>query len=205
MNNRFIHRYLAATSAESRTLLLLHGTGGNENDLIPLGQAVLPGAAILSVRGRILENGMPRFFRRFQEGVFDLDNLREEAAALDQFLSTARSEYGIESSKLFAVGFSNGANMGHSLLSLHPESLAGGAFIRAMTTFPNNQLAGLEGKQVFLSSGRADSMVPVEDADYLAKQLQSGGATVEHYWTDAGHNLTRPEITAIAEWFASLA
>jgi predicted esterase len=200
MSLDFIHQFLPAESDEPRTLLMLHGTGGDEKDLIPLGQAILPGAAILSPRGRLLEHGMPRFFRRFQEGVFDLDSIREESAALAKFVSDASSQYGFDASKVIAAGFSNGANIAHSLLLLHPESVSMVIAIRSMTTFPDIEASGLEGKQLFISSGKADPIVPNADAEYLANQFRDGGAEVTHHWVEAGHNLTRGEIAAIAQW-----
>lgn len=198
--SEFVHKFVPATTDEKRTLLLLHGTGGDENDLIPLGQTLLPGAGILSVRGRISEGGMPRFFRRFAEGVFDLDNLREEASALSAFVEKAAQEHGADSAHIVGVGFSNGANMAHSLMGLYPGLLSGAVLIRAMTTMPEHVYAGLEGKRVFLSSGKSDPILPVSDAENLARQLREGGADVTHLWLDAGHNLTRQEIGEIAAW-----
>lgn len=200
MNQAFIHRFLPGTTEDGRALLLLHGTGGDENDLIPLGQTVMPGAAILSVRGRVLESGMPRFFRRFAEGLFDLDNLRAECSELATFLERASTEYGFDRSKLVALGFSNGANMAHSLMMLHPEAVQDAVLIRAMTTMPDLVPSGLAGKKAFLSSGRTDSMMPVQDVDFLAAQLRSGGVEVTHHWVEAGHNLTRGEIEVIRDW-----
>jgi phospholipase/carboxylesterase len=202
MNESFVHRFIPQRSEDTRTLLMLHGTGGDENSLISLGEALLPGAAILSPRGRVLENGMSRFFRRFAEGVFDLDNLRSEAGALSSFVKESAEEHHFDPARVFAVGFSNGANMGHSLLSLHPESLAGGVFVRAMATFPGTIQSGLEGKQVFISSGKTDPMVPIEDVTALAAQLTAAGAAVTHNWVESGHDLTRGEIVAIQNWLA---
>ena len=201
--SEFIHAYIpAANPKETRTLLMLHGTGGNEQDLIPLGQTILPGAAILSPRGRISEGGMPRFFRRFGEGVFDLDNLRAEADALVEFLKESAERYGFDPAQVIAAGFSNGANMAHSLLLLHPEVLSQVVAIRAMTTFPDVKAQGLEGKRVFISSGQHDPIVPNEDVEQLASQLREGGADVTHHWVDTGHNLTRGEIEEITTWLS---
>ena len=200
MSMEFVHQFLPAGTDEARTLLLLHGTGGDENDLVPLGQTLLPEAAILSPRGRVLEGGMPRFFRRFQEGVFDLDSIREEADALARFLADAAVEYAFDPTQVVAVGFSNGANIAHSLLMLHPNVLSTVVAIRAMTTFPDFKPAGLAGKRVFISSGKTDPIVPNSDAEFLANQLLSGGADVTHFWVDAGHNLTRGEIASIRDW-----
>ncbi len=203
--SEFVHRFIPATGEEKRTLLLLHGTGGDENNLVPLGDAILPGAAILSPRGRISENGMPRFFRRFAEGVFDLDNLREETNALADFVAASAKEYGFDPGKVVAAGFSNGANIASTVMLLRPETLSEGVLIRAMVTLEDAQPTGLEGKRVFLASGRFDGMVPTENANQLADQLRSGGAEVTHYWAEAGHNLTREEIDAIRDWLRKAA
>jgi phospholipase/carboxylesterase len=202
VSESFVHRFEPGVEGETRTLLLLHGTGGDENDLIPLGQTVLPGAAILSPRGRVLEGDLPRFFRRFAEGVFDLENLYAEATALGEFVSQSATRYNFELEKVIALGFSNGANMAHSLMMLHPNVVQDSVLIRAMTTLPDFKPSGLEGKHVFLSSGRVDPMTPVDDAEFLANQLRSGGADVTHHWVDAGHNLTRAELGTIHDWLA---
>jgi predicted esterase len=200
MSLDFIHRFEPPTTSEDRTLLMLHGTGGDEHDLVPLGQSLLPGAAILSPRGRVSEEGMLRFFRRFEEGVFDLDSIRTEASALAEFISEASEMYQFDPAKVVAVGFSNGANIAHSLLSLHPQALSAVVAIRAMTTLPDFHPTGLDSKRVFISSGKSDPIVPIRDVESLARQLSAGGAQVTHHWVDAGHNLTRSEIVAIAEW-----
>ncbi|MCC7230850.1 MAG: alpha/beta hydrolase [Fimbriimonadaceae bacterium] len=199
----FVHRFVPATNPEEkRTLLLLHGTGGNENDLIPLGETVLPGAAILSPRGHIDEHGAFRFFRRFAEGVFDIQSIREEAAGLAGFIAASARKYGFDPSRVVTIGFSNGANIGHSLMCLHPDAVHDGVFIRAMVTLPDLQASGLAGKRAFLSTGKLDPIVPNENALQLEAQLTSGGAEVTHHWVDAGHNLTRNEIDAIRVWLA---
>ncbi|HJP82882.1 MAG TPA: alpha/beta hydrolase [Fimbriimonadaceae bacterium] len=202
MSETFIHRFEPGVEGETRTLLLLHGTGGDENDLIPLGQTVLPGAAILSPRGRVFEGDFPRFFRRFAEGVFDLENLYAETAALAEFVVEAAGRYAFDLRRIVALGFSNGANMAHSLMMRHPNVVQDAVLIRAMTTLPELQPTGLEGKRVFLSSGKVDPMMPVDDVEFLANQLRSGGADVTHHWVDAGHNLTRAELGTIHDWLA---
>lgn len=202
-NREFVHKFIPGAGEESRTLFLLHGTGGNELDLIPLGETLLPGAAILSPRGHISEQGMARFFRRFEEGVFDLDNLREEAENLAEFLKWAATEYGFDPARVTAIGFSNGANIAHSLLSLHPTALKEVVAIRAMTTFPDLRPEGLEDKRVFISTGRFDPIVSNTDAENLERQLREGGADVTHHWVEAGHNLTREELAVIGKWLAN--
>jgi phospholipase/carboxylesterase len=200
----FIHRFIPADNPnEKRTLLLLHGTGGDENDLVPLGQTVLPGAAILSPKGRIDEGGMARFFRRFAEGVFDVPNIIEEADALADFVAGAAQEYGFDRARVVAVGFSNGANMAHSLLMLHPEVVQEAVLIRASVTLPDLALQNLEGKRVFMSNGKSDPLMPIPEVEALAAQLRTAGAEVTQLWLDAGHNLTRSEVDDIRTWLAS--
>jgi phospholipase/carboxylesterase len=194
----FHHRWIPGRS--SRTLLLLHGTGGDENDLIHLGQALDPAAGLLSVRGRVDEAGSNRFFRRFQEGVFDLENMRSETEALAEFLRGAAVNYKFDPEELYTVGFSNGANMGVSLLLRHPELLRGGIFIRAMVPFEPDSPPALSGTRVLISSGELDPMVPRRDAERLAAILVEAGADVEHLWLPVGHNLTRQELERGKLW-----
>jgi phospholipase/carboxylesterase len=199
----FVHRFVPATDpSEKRTLLMLHGTGGTEEDLLPLGAAILPGAAMLSPRGRILENGMPRFFRRFAEGVFDLDSLRAESEALGDFVSDSAQRYGFDPASVVAVGFSNGANIAGGLLLLRPEVLAGAIMLRPMVTLEPDPLPDLTGKRVLLVNGKQDPIVPVDNAQRLGEMLQQAGAAVQHLWLDTGHNLTRQEINAAMDWLA---
>lgn len=201
MTSDFVHRWQLGSSP--RTLLLLHGTGGDENDLIPIGQLVDPAANLLSVRGRVDENGANRFFRRFAEGRFDQDNMREETAALAGFLLAASSAHSFDPGGVYAVGFSNGANMAASLLLRRPDLLAGAFLMRAMTPFEPESPPALQGKRVLLASGDWDSMVYRDDAERLASILRGGGAEVEHLWLEAGHNLTRQELEHAKQWLRS--
>jgi phospholipase/carboxylesterase len=187
---------------KSRTLLLLHGTGGDENDLIPVGKTLDPDANLLSVRGRVDENGANRFFRGFGEGVFDQENMRQVTAALAEFIGAASLRYGFDTKNLFAVGFSNGANIGASLLMRHPEVLAGGVLIRAMVPFEPSSPVDLAGVRLLLSSGAYDPMVPRAAAERLAAIFVQGGADVEHVWAPVGHNLTREELDHARDWLA---
>jgi phospholipase/carboxylesterase len=196
----FHHKWLPGTS--SRTLLLLHGTGGDENDLIPMGQTLDPSANLLSVRGRVDEQGAHRFFRRFGEGNFDQENMLNETEALASFLSTASAEYGFDAEQVYAVGFSNGANIGASLLLRHPEALRGAFLIRAMVPFEPESPPALMGTRVLISSGEFDPMVPRANAERLAAILVQGGADVEHVWAAVGHNLTRQELEHGREWLS---
>src|SRR5579862_4195602 len=188
----FHHRWVKGTS--ERTLLLLHGTGGNEDDLISLGQTLDPDANLLSPRGRVDENGSNRFFRRIREGVFDQEDMKQETDALAAFLRWASEEYGFDPEQVFVVGFSNGANMGVSLLLRYPELLRGAFLMRAMVPFEPDVTPGLMGIRVLLASGEFDPMVPRDNAERLATILVQGGADVEHLWAPVGHNLTRQEL-----------
>ena len=197
---RLEHRFVPGVAAESRTLLLLHGTGGNEDDLIPLGHALLPGAALLSPRGQVLERGMPRFFRRLAEGVFDEPDLRARTAELAEFVESATASYGIDARRIIAVGFSNGANIAASLLLLRPGVLAGAVLFRAMVPLVPEVRPDLHGTRVLIGSGRGDPLVPVSDVERLAAMLEEGGAEVTIHWENAGHQLTQGDVDAARAW-----
>jgi phospholipase/carboxylesterase len=200
-NLAFVHRFIPAQpQTNAPTLLLLHGTGGDESDLVPLGQAVLPGAALLSPRGRISENGMPRFFRRFGEGRFDEQNLREEALALASFVGAAAQAHNFDPARVVAFGFSNGANIAAGLLLLHPHVLAGAALLRPMVPLIPGELPNLAGKPVLISAGQHDPIVPAANTLHLAKLLQSAGAEVTLKRQPLGHNLGQPDLQASAHW-----
>ncbi|MCG7394762.1 alpha/beta hydrolase, partial [Microvirga sp. ACRRW] len=174
----FIHRYEPATEPGRPPLLLLHGTGGNEDDLLALGRMASPGSALLSPRGKILENGMPRFFRRLAEGVFDEEDVRFRANELTDFVTEARAAYGLEAP--IALGFSNGANIAAAMLMLRPDALAGAALLRAMVPLQDAPKADLSGKKVLMVSGLMDPIIPVENSNRLAASLASSGAEVQH-------------------------
>ena len=193
----FIHHFEPGPDT-ARPLLLLHGTGGNERDLLPLGRMVAPGAALLSPRGAVSENGMPRFFRRLAEGVFDEADLRRRTADLAGFVAAARDRYGIGAP--LALGFSNGANIAASLLMLRPEALAGAVLIRPMVPFAEAPAADLAGKPVLILSGAMDPIVPVENASRLADQLAAAGAAVEHRILPTGHGLSQADINLAVAW-----
>lgn len=196
----FVHRFEPSDDPSARTLLLLHGTGGNESSLLGLGRALAPRAALLAPRGKVLENGMPRFFRRFAEGVFDEADLRERAGELAAFVSEARTTYGLPSP--VALGFSNGANIAAAVLLLHPDVLAGAILLRAMAPFTEAPAAELRGKPVLLLSGSADPIVPEETAARLVAQLEGSGAHVEHHVLPAGHELTHADMDLTQAWLA---
>jgi predicted esterase len=186
------------------TLLLLHGTGGSERDLLPLGRALAPGAALLSPRGQVLEGGQARFFRRLAEGVFDLDDLRQRARELDAFVRAAARQYGFDAGRLAAVGFSNGANMAAALLLLAPGLLRAAVLFRAMVPLVPDPLPAIPGTAVWLGSGRADSLVAPAEAERLAALLRDAGASVTHRWEPGDHALARADVDAARAWLASL-
>ncbi len=183
-----------------RTLLLLHSTGGDENQLIPVGRMLDPDANLLSPRGQVEEAGARRFFRRLGEGVFDLDDLREKTLELAGFLEATEFEYDLDPARLFAVGYSNGANIGFSLLLARPNLLAGAVLLRPMLPYAAQSTAGLDGKQVLVLSGQADPSIPPGQVDELEKAVRQRGATVEVSWQPAGHALGAGDYAAAREW-----
>ena len=196
----FVHRFLPG-SPTSPVVLLLHGTGGDESDLLPLGETLLPGAARLSPRGKVLENGMPRFFRRLAEGVFDLDDLRQRTHELADFVVAADRAYGLGGRKPIAVGFSNGANIAASMLLLRPGTLGGALLIRPMVPFVPETLPDLSGLHVQIHAGQVDQLIPPPQSEALAKLLADAGADVKLRWISGGHALTREDVEAGREWF----
>jgi phospholipase/carboxylesterase len=194
-----IHRFIPGTAAAKPPVLLLHGTGGDENDLLSLGEAVAPGSALLSPRGKVLEGGMPRFFRRLREGVFFEDDVRKRAHELADFIASARDAYGLAAP--IALGFSNGANIAAAVLLLRPEALAGAVLLRAMAPLSSPPLWDLSGKPVLMLSGAMDPMAPAESAGRLASALKAAGATVEHKSLPAGHGLTQSDVALAKAWF----
>jgi phospholipase/carboxylesterase len=199
----FIHRFIPATVEGTRPLLLLHGTGGDENDLLPLGADIAPGAALLSPRGKVLEGAMPRFFRRLREGVFDVEDLRVRAAELAAFVAESRARYGIGSP--IAVGYSNGANIAAAVLLLHPEALAAAVLLRAMVPLHPEVQPKLPGTPVLIVSGAKDTIVPASSAAELATMLRAGGATVTHEILPTGHGLTGQDLVLARQAVGAMA
>jgi phospholipase/carboxylesterase len=197
----FIHRFVPAATLAAPTLLALHGTGGDENDLIPLARMISSDSAVLSPRGRVLEQGMPRFFRRIAEGVFDLEDLRVRTDELAEFVAESAKRYGFDPARVVAVGYSNGANIAGSLMLSHPGLLAGGILLRPMVPFEPETIPNLRGTHVLLSSGRHDPIVPAASTERLKDLLQSAGADVTLAWHDAGHALLPREMEQAARWF----
>lgn len=199
----FVHRFVPAPqtgAASPVTLLLLHGTGGNETDLLDLGHTLAPTAALLSPRGKVLERGMPRFFRRLAEGVFDLDDLRRRTHELADFVLAAAAGYGLAGQPVVAVGYSNGANIAASTLLLRPEVLQGAVLFHPMVPLVPEVLPNLAGVQVFISAGRADPISPPSQVEQLAYMLEAAGAQVTLEWQPGGHTLTLAEVQAAREW-----
>lgn len=197
---QFVHQFIPPQASDAPVLLLLHGTGGNEHDLLDLGRALYPGAGLLSPRGQVLENGMPRFFRRLAEGVFDLDDLRARTADLAAFVASARAAYQLEHARIIAVGYSNGANIAASLLLLSPEVLAGAVLFHAMVPLVPAELPNLRGVPVFMGAGRLDTLIAPEQTESLAQLLGQAGADVTTHWELGGHALNQAEIRAATSW-----
>jgi predicted esterase len=190
----FVHRYEPATDPNAPTILALHGTGGDENDLIPLAHELMPGAGILSPRGQVLERGAPRFFRRLAEGVFDEADLRLRTGQLAEFIVEAADRYRLDRTRIVAVGFSNGANIASSLLLLKPKSLGGAVLIRAMVPLVPGPLPALPGTPVLVTNGKADPLVSLKETERLVSLLRSAGADVTVALQQAGHNLAAGDI-----------
>jgi phospholipase/carboxylesterase len=198
----FEHVFHAPAAGNAPTLLMLHGTGGNEHDLVPLRATLAPGAGVLSPRGKVLEHGMPRFFRRLSEGVFDLEDLRIRTHELAAFVRAAASHYGLDAASIIAVGFSNGANIAASLLLLEPGVLTGAILFRAMVPIVPDPLPFLAGTPVFMANGRSDPLIPADGAERLAALLQQTGASVTLEWQPGGHQLTRQDLVQARRWLA---
>jgi phospholipase/carboxylesterase len=198
----FIHEFVSGTSG--RTLLLLHGTGGNEHDLIPLGRELDLNAALLSPRGKILENGMPRFFRRLAEGVFDVKDLKQRTNELADFVAAAAPHYKLAANQIIAVGYSNGANIAASMLLLRPEILRAAILFRAMVPLVPENLPDLSPVRVWIGAGSEDPIIPPSEAQRLAELLRRAGADVTIRFANATHGLTNAEVGAARHWIEKL-
>lgn len=186
------------------TLLLLHGTGGNEHDMLPLAGLIDSEANVLSVRGNVSEHGMPRFFRRIAEGVFDEEDLVNRTHELNDFITTAASENGLDREKIIAVGYSNGANIAASLMYHDKDALHAAVLFHPMVPLRKIELPDLSDKKVFIGAGVNDPISPKEETEELAKALKNAGAEVEIYWHQAGHSLTQDEVQQAAAWYKAL-
>ena len=200
----FVHRYLPGENETVPTLLLLHGTGGNEEDLVDLGEALAPGVAFLSPRGKVSEYGAPRFFRRLAEGVFDHEDLVFRTHELAGFVEAASEKYGFDPSKVVAVGYSNGANVAASMILLHPGLLRAAVLFRAMVPFEPEVTPDLSGMPVFIAAGRTDRMIPPDNTQRLADILLEAGADVDLRWRDTGHPLTYEDVAEAKAWLSEV-
>src|SRR3954463_5578123 len=198
------HIFQKGKDSSKPTLLLLHGTGGNELDLLPLAGRIDEEASYLSVRGNILENGMPRFFRRLAEGVFDEEDLVFRTKELNEFLDEAAKKYGFDRENILAIGYSNGANIAASLLFHYQDALKGAILHHPMVPRRGIKLPDLTGKSVFIAAGTNDPICsPLEYAE-LQTILEQAHASVEIHWENRGHQLTIDEVKAAAQWYNSI-
>jgi len=196
----YIHRFEPGADPSLPPVLVLHGTGGDETDLLPLGREIAPGAALLSPRGNVLEGGRPRFFRRFREGLFDEDDVRRRAGELANFIEEARRAYGL--AQPVALGYSNGANIAAAVLLLHPKALAAAILLRAMAPLAEPPKPDLSGVPVLILSGSNDPIAPRSSAEKLAAALAAAGARVERDDLPAGHGLTQADVTRAKAFYA---
>ncbi|WP_106768883.1 alpha/beta hydrolase [Paenibacillus faecalis] len=195
------HIYRQGTSTDQPTLLLLHGTGGNEQDLLPLGEIISPTSNLLGVRGNVLENGMPRFFRRLSEGVFDVEDLIQRTKDLKAFIDDAAAQYGFDRNRVVAVGYSNGANIAANLLFHYKDAVQGAVLHHPMVPLRDKELPDLTGVPVFIAAGQRDTLCPPQETEDLSALLSEAGADVKVHWEHGGHQLSRTEVTAAAAWF----
>lgn len=195
------HIYIKGKDLNRPTLLLLHGTGGDERDLLPLAERVDPEASVLSVRGNILENGMPRFFKRKAEGIFDEEDLIFRTKELNDFLDKAAGEYDFDRDNIVAIGYSNGANIAGSLLFHYKDALKAAILHHPMVPIRGLKLPDLSGKRVFIAAGTNDTICPPEESTELQLLLEGAGVKVELHWEDRGHQLTNEEVEAASKWY----
>ncbi len=198
--DEFIHEYVPATHPNAPTLLLLHGTGGDESSLLSLGQQLAPEAALLSPRGKVLEGSYPRFFRRKAEGVLDMEDLILRSHELADWIAVSSREYGIAPGSLIALGYSNGANIAASILLLRPESFKRAVLLRAMIPLVPEQAPDLSEASVLMESGTVDSLIPLPQSEKLAQMLREYGADVILHKQPADHRLTNADLVSTRQW-----
>src|SRR5699024_4919756 len=198
------HIFQKGKDTNKPTLLLLHGTGGNESDLLPIADKIDGDAPVLSVRGNILENGMPRFFKRLSEGVFDEEDLIFRTDELNEFLNEAAREYEFDRDNIIAIGYSNGANIAASLLFHYQHALKGAILHHPMVPRRGIELPDLSRKSVFIAAGNNDPICPPEESQELQSLLEKANAKVELHWENRGHQLTIEEVEAASKWYLSL-
>lgn len=203
MELSFVHRFVPASDPNLKnTLLALHGTGGDESDLVPLAQNLVPGAAVLSPRGKVLENGVPRFFRRLREGVFDEQDVIFRAGELAEFVTAAAAAYHFDPAGVVAMGYSNGANIAAAVMLLHPGVIPRAVLFRPMVPIQPDAPPDLRGAAVFIGAGRLDPIVPQAQTEGLATLLRECGAQVSLHWSDAGHGLVAEELDVAKDWLS---
>ncbi|MEI3597662.1 MULTISPECIES: alpha/beta hydrolase [unclassified Oceanobacillus] len=195
------HVFQKGNDPSRPTLLLLHGTGGNEQDLLPLAEIIDKDANVLSVRGNVLENGMPRFFKRLAEGVFDEEDLIFRTQELNEFLDEAAEKYKLDRNNITAVGYSNGANIAASLMFHYQDALKAALLHHPMVPRREIDLPDLTGKRVFIAAGTNDLICPAQESEELHTLLADAGAEVELHWENRGHQLTMTEVQAAAAWY----
>jgi phospholipase/carboxylesterase len=196
----FTHGFEPATNAAAPTLLLLHGTGGDENTLLPLGKAIAPGAALVSPRGNVLEHGMASFFRRLEKGVVDQQDLEFRTTELRSFIGFAAQSYSLAIHNLVAVGVSNGAILGASLALRYPDTCAGVILLRGMAPFMPEPIPDLRRKPILLLGGLDDPIVQTDEAGDLANIFRSANADVTVHWENAGHTLAQGDVLMAFDW-----
>ncbi|RBP06644.1 alpha/beta hydrolase [Rossellomorea aquimaris] len=188
-------------SKDLPTLLLLHGTGGDERDLLPLAEMIEPNASVLSVKGNVDENGMARFFARLREGVFDEEDLVFRTKELNEFIDESANKYGFDRQNIVALGYSNGANIAASLMYHYKDALKGGILFHAMVPRRNVKLPDLSDALVFIGAGKRDPLIPMQETMELVKNLQDARTQVREFWTEGGHELRREEVDEAKRWF----
>lgn len=193
------HYATSTPPTPKQTLLALHGTGGDETQVLDLAAEISPDSAIIGLRGKVQEDGSNRFFRRFAEGVFDEDDLRFRASEIAAFIEEFLKETHLPR-PLIAVGYSNGANIAAGLLLMHPEVLDGAILFRAMSPFQDPPVVNLTGKKILLSNGEKDPLAPLDVAEKLGDTFNRCGATLHHRITPSGHGLTRTDIHLAQNW-----
>ncbi|WP_456271389.1 alpha/beta hydrolase [Bacillus sp. AK031] len=195
------HIFKPGKNQKGPTLLLLHGTGGNERDLLPLAEMIAPEYPVLGVRGNISENGMNRFFRRLSEGVFDEEDLVYRTKELKEFIDECAERYDFDRSQVIAIGYSNGANIAASMMYHYKDAVRGAVLFHAMVPIRGSKMADLTGTPVFIAAGENDPLIPAKETKELINDLTKANADVTEFWTRGGHQLTREEVVKAADWF----
>ena len=202
-NRDLLRPHVFQKGASSRTILVMHGTGGDEHNILPLAKALDPDASVLSPRGMHLEGGMNRYFERYPDGTFNEQSIEEAVSDLAEFVSSAVQEYGIDASNIFATGFSNGANTAAAIMVRHPELLVGAALFGSTIPFAEVERVNLAGKRIWLANGDQDSYAPVDVSARWVEQLADFGAEVTWLRHSGGHQISQDHLRQIAEGLAS--